>query len=60
MDRFEALLREKLSIIEDMRVQATLSQGLSFEEYQYNLGFLEALRRVYAACEEIQSDTRKE
>jgi hypothetical protein len=57
---FERLLREKIGLISDMRTQATLSRGLTFEEYQYNLGYLEALGHVLAACEEIQSEMRKD
>jgi hypothetical protein len=60
MDRFEALLREKIAMMNDMRVQATLTKGLPFEDYQYNLGYIEALRQVLDACEEIQSDIRKD
>ena len=57
---FERLLREKISLMNDMRVQATMSRGLTFEEYQYNLGFIEALRLVLDACEEIQTEMRKD
>ena len=57
---FERLLREKIGLMRDMRVQATLSRGLTFEEYQYNLGYLEAFDHVLAACEEIQSEMRKD
>lgn len=57
---FERLLREKIALMNDMRVQATLSRGLTHEEYQYNLGYIEALRHILDACEEIQTDMRKE
>lgn len=60
MDLFERLLREKISLMNDMRVQATITRGLTPEEYQYNLGYIEALRHVLDACETIQSDMRKE
>ena len=57
---YERLLREKIGLMVDMRTEATLSRGLTFDEYQYNLGYLEALRQVSLAMDEIQSDARKE
>lgn len=57
---FERHLREKIALINDIRVENVLSKGLSWEEYQYNLGYIEALRHVLSACEEIQSDMRKD
>ena len=57
---FERLLREKITLMIDMRVQATLTRGLTYEEYQYNLGFIEALHQVENACDEIQPDMRKD
>ena len=44
----------------DIRVEATLSRGLTYDEYQYNLGYIEALRQVLGAMEEVQSDIRKD
>lgn len=57
---FERLLREKIALMMDMRIQPMTEIGLaSFEEYKHSLGYLEALRQVLAACDEIQS-TRRE
>ncbi len=44
----------------DIRAEATLNRGLNHEEYQYNLGYIEALRQVLGAIEEVQSDIRKD
>ena len=58
---FERLLREKIQIMMDMRVQSLTDPGFAtFEEYRYNLGYIEALRRVLSACDETQTDVRKE
>lgn len=58
---FERLLREKLAIMEDMRLQTMADPGFgSFEEYRYNLGYIAAIRQVLAALDEIQSDMRKD
>lgn len=58
---FERLLKEKLEMMRDMRVDTMTNPGFgSFEEYRYNLGYIEALRHVWDACEQIQSDMRKE
>lgn len=57
---FERLLKEKLDLMTDMRAQATLMRGLTYDEYQYNLGYIEALRHVLNAIEEVQSNMRKD
>ena len=58
---FEKLLREKLSLMMDMRVQAMTLTGLaSFDEYKQHLGYIEALRNILSALDEIQSDMRKD
>jgi hypothetical protein len=58
---FERLLREKIILMQDMRRQTMEDPGFgSYEEYKYNLGYLEALRRVLDVCEEVQSNMRKE
>lgn len=58
---FERLLREKIALMMDMRVEAMTQTGLaSFDEYRHHLGYIEALRRVLDACEEVSSDMRKE
>lgn len=59
--QFERLLKEKLSLMEDMRLQSMVDPGFaSFEEYRYNLGYIAAIRQVLAAIEETQSDMRKD
>lgn len=57
---FERLLKEKLELMADMRTQGTLTRGLTYEEYQYNLGYIEALRHVLDAMEEVQTNMRKD
>ncbi len=44
----------------DIRSDSTLQRGLTYDEYQYNLGYIEALRQVLGAMEEVQSDIRKD
>ena len=58
--QFERLLKEKIALMNDIRAEATLSRGLTHDEYQYNLGYIEALRQVLGAIEEVQSDMRKD
>jgi hypothetical protein len=57
---FERLLREKLILMLDMRIEAMTSGLSSFEEYRHSLGYIEALRNVLSAIDEVQSDVRKE
>jgi hypothetical protein len=57
---FERLLREKIALMMDMRIQTMTEIGLaSFEEYKHSLGYIEALRHVLAACDEIQTERRE-
>lgn len=57
---FERLLREKIALMVDMRVQTMTEIGLaSYDDYKHSLGYLEALRAVLAACEAIQEEQRK-
>ncbi len=58
--QFERLLKEKIALMNDIRSDSTLQRGLTYDEYQYNLGYIEALRQVLGAMEEVQSDIRKE
>ena len=58
--QFERLLKEKIALMNDIRADATLNRGLTHDEYQYNLGYIEALRQVLGAIEEAQSDIRKD
>jgi len=58
--QFERLLKERIALMNDIRAEATLNRGLSYEEYQYNLGYIEALRQILGAIEEVQSDIRKD
>lgn len=58
--QFERLLIEKISIMKDMRVQGTLIKGLSLEDYNYNIGYIEALGQVIDAMETIQTQMREE
>ncbi len=58
--QFERLLKEKIALMNDIRSDSTLQRGLTYDEYQYNLGYIEALRQVLGAMEEVQSDMRKD
>jgi len=58
--QFERLLKEKIALMNDIRSDSTLQRGLTYDEYQYNLGYIEALRQVLGAMEEVQSDIRKD
>ena len=45
----------------DMRVERmTVSGETDFAEYKQNFGYIEALRNVLNAIEEVQSEMRKE
>jgi hypothetical protein len=58
---FERLLREKIALMMDMRVEAMTVTGLgSYDEYKHSLGYIEALRHILAALDETQTDMRKE
>jgi hypothetical protein len=60
VDRFEALLREKIGIMYDMMASSMTQSGLtSFDEYKYSLGYLHALRAVLAEMETVADDMRK-
>lgn len=50
---FERLLREKLILTRDMKVQYITENKLDHDDYCYGLGYLEALRRVEQMIEEI-------
>jgi len=44
----------------DMRIQTMTETGLaSFEDYKHSLGYLEAMRQVLAAIDEVQDEQRK-
>ena len=60
--RYERLLKEKLDVMRDMVLQSmTEGSGYGdFPEYRYNLGYLEAIRRVVAAMEQTRDDMGKE
>ena len=58
---FERLLREKIQLMMDMRVQAMTQTGVAnFDEYRQAFGYIEALRQVLDAMEEVQSNMRKD
>ena len=58
---FERLLREKIILMMDMRIDALTNKGVaSFDEYKHNLGYIEALRHVLDAIDAVQTDMRKE
>lgn len=58
---FERLLREKLHLMMDMRIESMTQSGLaSYDEYKQAFGYLEAIRQVLLAMDDVQSDIRKE
>lgn len=57
---FIRLLREKIVLMTDMRTQEITTTRLTHEDYLYNLGYLEALRHVTDALDEIQDEVRKD
>jgi hypothetical protein len=57
---FERRLKEKIGLMRDMVIQSMADTGYSsFDEYRYNLGYLQALRRVVEEIEEVQDELRK-
>ena len=60
MDKFEAIMRDKIAIMYDMMSSSMTQSGLtSFEEYKYSLGYLHALKAVLAEMETATEDMRK-
>jgi len=58
---FEKLLRERLLLMMDIRVQRmTITGETDFAEYKHNFGYIEAIRNVLDAIEEVQTEMRKE
>lgn len=58
---FERILREKLGLLIDSRIEAMTRTGLaSYDEYKHSLGYIEAIRQVIQTVDDIQSDMRKE
>lgn len=53
-------MREKLILMLDMRVDGMTNGLPTFEDYRHSLGYIEALRNVLSAIDEVQSDMRKE
>lgn len=52
---FERLLREKINLLIDMRIENLTISGVDdFEQYKYSMGYLKALRDVLATMEEIE------
>lgn len=59
--QFERLLREKILLMMDMRVESMTQTGLaSFEEYKQHFGYLEALRQVLLAMDDVQTEIREQ
>lgn len=61
---FERLLREKIALMIDMRVQNMTSTGImgitSMEDYRHNLGYLASLRDVLSTMDEVNENIRKD
>jgi hypothetical protein len=58
--QFERLLREKLELMMDMRIEAMTQTGLaSYEEYKQSFGYIEAMRQALLAIDEVQSNMRQ-
>jgi len=60
MDRFEAIMRDKIAIMYDMMSSSMTQSGLtSFDEYKYSLGYMHALKAVLAEMDVVSEDMRK-
>jgi hypothetical protein len=59
VDRYEAILKEKITIMYDMMAQTVLSGAGNMEEYKYSLGYLHALLAVVKEMETVSEDMRK-
>jgi hypothetical protein len=58
---FERLLREKISLMIDMRVETLTVTGVStMDAYEHQFGYLKALRDVLSAMDETTDDIRKD
>lgn len=53
---FERLLKEKIVLMLDMRMAEMTTTRLDHEDYCQSLGYIEALRNVMSAIEEIKED----
>jgi hypothetical protein len=59
--QFERLLREKLQLMVDMRVEALTVTGCgSWDNYNIGIGYLDALRHAILAIDEVQQNMRQE
>ena len=59
--RFERILKEKLELMADIRIEAMTRTGLaSYDEYKHNLGYIEAIRQAIQAIDDVQSEMREE
>lgn len=57
---FERRLKTKIALMRDMVVQSMTETGYGdYSEYKYNLGYLQALRRVIEEMEVTQDELRK-
>jgi hypothetical protein len=57
---FEKLLREKIEIMMEMRIQSICVTGATdFPDYKHNLGYLEALRNLLDALDEVRDEIGK-
>jgi hypothetical protein len=60
MEKFAAILRDKIMVMNDMVVQTMTHSGFdSLEEYRYNLGYIHALNNVLAEMDTVIEDMRK-
>lgn len=50
---FERRLREKIALTRDMKIQTLTASRQTYDDYNYDLGYLEALRRVEQLMEEV-------
>jgi len=56
---FERRLKIKIALMRDMVVQSMTETGYGdFPEYRYNLGYLQALRRVLEEMDATQDEMR--
>jgi hypothetical protein len=48
-------MREKIALMIDMRIETLTVSGVStFEQYEYSMGYLKALKDVLTTMEEVE------
>lgn len=57
---FEKLLLKKIQELRASRTESLTISGVdNFKEYKFSLGYLQAIRDIQEACDEIREDIHK-